>query len=74
MTDPDIVDNDNAIKDALHDALEDNDSVRLARIMEDVGPQDALRHVSHLPETDRDHLVSLVDSKAAAALLEEAPT
>ena len=75
MKTPDAVSSDdNAIKDALHEALEDNDGLRLSRIMEDVGPQDALRHFSHLPESDRDRLVSIVDPKAAAALLEDAPS
>jgi magnesium transporter len=61
------------IREALGEALENEDSERLTEIVESIPTQDALRHVSQMDTEERDRVVSLITPEAAATLVEDAP-
>ena len=75
MTETDkIISDDEQAREALEQALEHADGARLTEIVESLhGHHNALRHLLHFDEDEREKLISLLSPEAAAELIEEAP-
>jgi magnesium transporter len=62
------------LEEELHDAVESSDDQRVAEIVESISSHEALRQASLMTEDEREQFISILSPKAAAELVEEAPS